>query len=92
VNPIVLDIVEVLVTIFVLAAAINVFGRASTLVFDRLKARPAPQPDINDDRLRHLEQAVDAIAVEVERISEAQRFSARLLAERTAAAPRNPVS
>ena len=37
-----------------------------------------------------LEQAVDAIAIEVERITEGQRFMTRLLAERTAAerAPR----
>ena len=37
-----------------------------------------------------LEQAVDAMAIEVERITEGQRFMTRLLAERTAAerAPR----
>ena len=34
-----------------------------------------------DDRLRHLETAVDSIAIEVERISEAQRFVVGLLAE-----------
>jgi hypothetical protein len=34
-------------------------------------------------RLAHMEQAIDTIAVEVERISEAQRFTTRLLAERT---------
>ena len=33
-------------------------------------------------RLERMEQAIDAIAVEVERIAEAQRFSAKLLAER----------
>jgi hypothetical protein len=33
------------------------------------------------DRLARLEQAVDAVAVEVERISESQRFTARVLAE-----------
>jgi hypothetical protein len=33
-------------------------------------------------RLDRMEQAVDAIAVEVERISEGQRFTTRLLAER----------
>ena len=33
------------------------------------------------DRLGHLEQAVDAIAIEVERISEGQRFMTRLLSE-----------
>ena len=32
--------------------------------------------------LDHLQQSVDAIALEVERIGEAQRFEAKLLAER----------
>ena len=35
-----------------------------------------------EQRLDQLQQSVDAIAVEVERIAEAQRFSAKLLAER----------
>jgi hypothetical protein len=35
-----------------------------------------------DDRLEHLQQSIDAIAIEVERIAEAQRFSAKLLADR----------
>jgi len=35
-----------------------------------------------EQRFDQLQQSVDAIAVEVERIAEAQRFSARLLAER----------
>jgi hypothetical protein len=35
-----------------------------------------------EQRLELLQQSVDAIALEVERISEAQRFSARLAAER----------
>jgi hypothetical protein len=35
--------------------------------------------------IEHLVHAVDAIAVEVERISEAQRFTAQVLAERTEA-------
>ena len=37
---------------------------------------------ISDDRFERLEQAVDSIAIEVERISESQRFAAKLLAER----------
>ena len=37
------------------------------------------------DRLARLENGVDATAVEVERISEAQRFTARVLAERSVA-------
>lgn len=35
-----------------------------------------------DVRLTRIEQGVDAIAIEVERVSEAQRFSARLMSER----------
>ncbi len=35
-----------------------------------------------EDRLYRIEQAVDAIAVEVERMSESQRFTTKLLAER----------
>ncbi len=34
-------------------------------------------------RLERIEQAIEAMAVEVERISEGQRFVTRLLAERT---------
>jgi hypothetical protein len=33
-------------------------------------------------RLERIEQAVDAIAIEVERISEGQRFTTKLLTER----------
>ena len=42
------------------------------------------QPDLSqlDERLLRIEQAVDTVAVEVERISEAQRFATRLLGER----------
>ena len=35
-----------------------------------------------EDRLLQTQQAIDAIAVEVERISEGQRFTTKLLAER----------
>lgn len=40
-------------------------------------------PDLPvDDRLDHLQQSVDAVAIEVERIGEAQRFSTKLQTER----------
>ncbi len=45
-------------------------------------ARELPNP-LYEQRLDQLQQSVDAIAVEVERIAEAQRFSAKLLAERS---------
>jgi hypothetical protein len=43
---------------------------------------------LSEGRLQHLEQAIDAIAVEVERISENQRFTTKLLAERDSAGTR----
>ena len=39
--------------------------------------------EVSDDRLHHLETAVDSIAIEVERISEAQRFMVGLLGDPT---------
>jgi len=43
-----------------------------------------PQADLNEirDGLGQLQQAVDVIALEVERLSEGQRFTTRLLAEK----------
>jgi hypothetical protein len=41
-----------------------------------------PQPNL-DQQFAQLQQSVDAIAVEVERIAEGQRFSTKLLAENT---------
>jgi hypothetical protein len=38
-------------------------------------------PNDMSDRLTRMEQAIDAIAVEVERISEGQRFTTKLLSE-----------
>jgi hypothetical protein len=45
---------------------------------------------VNSDvaaRLERMEQAIDAIAVEVERIAEGQRFTSKLLAGRADAVP-----
>ena len=42
---------------------------------------PAGLKEIHD-RLGQLQQAVDSIAIEVERLSEGQRFTTKLLAER----------
>ena len=42
-------------------------------------------PPAETDRLERIEMIVEATAIEVERISEANRFLAKLLAERTGA-------
>ncbi|MDE3126855.1 MAG: hypothetical protein KGL38_02550 [Gemmatimonadota bacterium] len=55
------------------------------------QARLSPE---TEQRIARIEQAVDAIALEVERISEGQRFTNRLMAERAPAplaAPRGTV-
>jgi len=44
-------------------------------------------PEITS-RLERIEQAVDSIAIEVERISEGQRFTTKLLTERSSDASR----
>ncbi|HEX6535119.1 MAG TPA: hypothetical protein VF041_11000 [Gemmatimonadaceae bacterium] len=54
-------------------------GRASGTATDDLAALAG--------RLERMEHAIDAMSVEVERISEGQRFTTRLLAERAPAAP-----
>jgi hypothetical protein len=55
--------------------------------------RRAPAITSNDgvqrieSRLSEMQQSLDAVAIEVERISEAQRFATKLLSERGVAAP-----
>jgi len=46
------------------------------------RMKPRPIMPIDDDRFARLEQAVDTMAVEIERMTEAQRFTAKLLSER----------
>lgn len=52
--------------------------------FRRKRNRTEPRPQLasdSNDRLERLEHGVDAIAIEVERISEGQRFVTKLLSE-----------
>lgn len=44
------------------------------------------------DRMERMEQAIDSIALEVERISEGQRFTTKLLSEGKGAAEARPAS
>jgi hypothetical protein len=55
----------------------------------RLESRAdAPRiPDEVKSRLERMEQAIDSIAVEVERISEGQRFTTKLLSDKTRSLP-----
>jgi hypothetical protein len=53
------------------------------LITKWLEPRPVPPRELStiNGRLERIEAAVDAIAIEVERISESQRFAARLQSE-----------
>jgi hypothetical protein len=63
-------------------AAIGVpMARAWARRLERGPSQDSMLPDVTA-RLERMEQAIDAIAVEVERISEGQRFTTKLLAER----------
>ncbi len=55
-------------------------ARAFARRMDRKAVAPQVPAEVTQ-QLNHLAQAVDAIALEVERISEGQRFTTRLLAE-----------
>jgi hypothetical protein len=74
-----------------IAMAALILGTASATIislarfwFRRLEIRDRARTGAGemDDRLLRIEQAVDAIAIEVERVSEAQRFTTKMLAER----------
>jgi hypothetical protein len=64
------------------AVSVVSIGRAYVRAMEvqRKSSRPDLSPDVQD-RMTRIEQAVDAIAIEVERMSEGQRFTTRLLAE-----------
>ena len=61
-------------------------ARAFSRKMDRRSSPTAIPPELQQ-RLEHMEQAIDSIAVEVERISEGQRFTTKLLADRQQEAP-----
>ena len=71
-----------------LAFAINAIARA-WVARGRDEARLSNEPSaqLTGVRLARLEQAVDAIALEIERMSEAQRFTAKLLSDQGRVAP-----
>jgi hypothetical protein len=71
-------IVMSLITLMVLGVPLI---RAWTRRLERKQVAPAAPSDVGD-RLERIEQAVEAVALEMERVAEAQRFSARLLSER----------
>ena len=71
----------------IIVAIVAVFAVSMSGVLKIWLNRPGrsgiPQPEAKEirDGLRQLQDAVDAIAIEVERLSEGQRFTTKLLAD-----------
>ncbi|HWJ21009.1 MAG TPA: hypothetical protein VNS52_01550 [Gemmatimonadaceae bacterium] len=68
-------------------AMIAIIGRPIVQALASRMEQKSAGPRVPSDvtaRLERMEQALDSIAVEVERISEGQRFTTKLLAERSA--------
>lgn len=78
----VLMFAQVVTVITVAVAAFVVIGLGARILW-RLgsRAKPRELSTMDQNAIQRLETAVDAIAIEVERISEGQRFTVNLLAE-----------
>lgn len=72
----------IFVTTFAALAVVMLAFNVATRLVRRVSSQ-MPAPRFDDQRLARLEQAVDAIAIEVERVSESQRFISKLLGERS---------
>jgi hypothetical protein len=79
----VVDIVTAVCVTFAIVVVGFPLSRAFGRRIDRSKSSPAVSgPDLTP-QIRQLQDSVDAMAIELERISEGQRFTAKLLADRS---------
>jgi hypothetical protein len=84
VNRVDFEPILIVFTIFVLCPIALAWART----ISKRGSQPRPLPDRDTVlRLERMEQAMDAIAIEIERVSEGQRFVTRLLAEGKTAVP-----
>ena len=79
----VVDIVQAVGATMVLSIVGLPLARAFARWIDRRGTRPAIPTEVMS-RLSNIENAVETVAIEVERISEGQRFTTKLLNDRTA--------
>ena len=72
-----------IVIIAIVAVAAGSISQVLKIWLNRPGRAVLPQTDLREirDGLGQLQQAIDAIAVEVERLSEGQRFTTKLLSE-----------
>ena len=79
------ELIPIVLFMMIPITAIGVpIARALARRIDRGASLPSVPSDVSS-RLERMEQAIDAIAVEVERIAEGQRFTSKILASRAEA-------
>lgn len=84
------EFVLVVITLISMCATVCYIAK---LWFNRSIRKANLQPSlVSDERLARIEQAVDTMALEVERISEGQRYLTKVLASRSVDAPSLPLS
>lgn len=77
-----LEFAQVMTVIVASTASFVAIGLGTRILWRKGSVVKAPRgAQYDEDRQQRLETAVDAIAIEVERISEAQRFMVGLLSE-----------
>ena len=84
------DGVMVPIVLFIVGGATVIFTPLARAYARRMEKEGTDHNRVSPDvtaRLERMEHAIDSIAIEVERISEGQRFTTKLLAERTGGSP-----
>ncbi|HEU6451257.1 MAG TPA: hypothetical protein VFT57_07535 [Gemmatimonadaceae bacterium] len=79
----VLQFVAVISSIAIVSVGSYAAIKATNRIWGKQKGPSPRELDDVRQRLEQLQQSMDSVAVEVERISEGQRFTTKLLAERT---------
>lgn len=76
-----MDLVVIAATIVTTSIGYPLARAIARVIENRAKREPLDAPEVVA-RLRSIEQAVEAMSVEVERVTEHQRFMTRILSER----------
>jgi hypothetical protein len=85
IDPDVISFAGVMLTIIVSVASLAVVYVGVRWALAATKGRQLAPSRLDESRLEQIQQTVDSIAIEVERIAEAQRFTAKLANERSEA-------
>ncbi|HEY9230015.1 MAG TPA: hypothetical protein VIP11_25410 [Gemmatimonadaceae bacterium] len=81
---------SLIITLAMCTNAIIVLGGFSIWLGYRARRRPTIADEALARELREIRESIDALSVEVERIGESQRFTARILADASSMRPTFP--